>query len=358
MAGKKKNTAANAAEKCKRKTVGAKEAMVSGESQSDENTNSDVSSDEEEVIGAVGMWSSASRKGQKGNKVVYICAGGKKQCGKVIEGKEKCIMCESCGGWFHPHCQDLSTGALDALEVYKLPWVCISCLAEIKEKRRLERRIDRQIEIRMKNMEKVIKEQMDKTEERLTQKFTETKQQTTAELDQKIVEGLKNVETHVTKEIGRSSDSVKKVVTEQERKLDRSHNVIIHNVPEGEEGTAADKKGYIQKKVMEITKAICGCDSDLKIERAFRLQGREVRTAEQQARPRLLLVRFEKKEHADLVLQKRFGLREAGFPNTYINRDLPREEREKERQLRQELREKGRDTHMIFRGRVVLRSEQ
>ena len=72
----------------------------------------------------------------------------------------------------------------------------------------------------------------------------------------------------------------------------------------------------------------------------------------------VLLVRLEKKEHADLLLKMRFNLREAGFVNIYINKDLPREEREKERLPRQELKEKGKDTHVIFRGRVVPRHEQ
>ena len=57
-------------------------------SKSEENSDSDASSDVEEVIGAVGMWSSTTKKGWKEKKVEYVCTGGKKT-GKVIEGKEK-----------------------------------------------------------------------------------------------------------------------------------------------------------------------------------------------------------------------------------------------------------------------------
>ena len=94
------------------------------------------------------------------------------------------------------------------------------------------------------------------------------------------------------------------------------------------------------------------------MEKAIRLQGREGNGSEGMSRPRLLLVRFQKKEHAELVLSNRFGLREAGFKNMYINKDLTKEQRENERKLREELKEKGRDTHMIFRGRVVPRERE
>ena len=332
---------------------GKEVSEVKGSYMSEDCTDSDVSSDEE-VIGAVGMWSSASKKGRKGKEIVYICTGGKKQCGKVIEGREKCIMCESCGGWFHTHCQELSPGAIDALESFELPWVCMACRVDLRQKRRMERKIDRCIDARMKDMEKSIREQIDESEKRLAKKFAESKQQSTIELDQKVVDELKNIETNVTKEIGRSSDSVKKVVAEQERKVDRSHNVIIHNIPESEN---VNSKEHDLTIVKEMIDAICGKDSGVKVEKVFRLQANSsaVNPSERQTRPRLLLVRFEKKEHADLVLKRRFGLREAGFPNKYINKDLPREQREAVRKLRQELKENGKDAFKIFRGRVVPR---
>ena len=109
--------------------------------------------------------------------------------------------------------------------------------------------------------------------------------------------------------------------------------------------------------IKEIAKAICGQDSDFKVEKAVRLQGTGVSSVNGSTRPRLLLVRFEKKEHAELVLKNRFGLKDAGYPNKYINRDLTKEQREHEWKLRQELKEKGRDTHMIFRGKVVARNK-
>ena len=70
-------------DKTKRKHAGDSERIESKavSSESEEDSDLDVSSDEEEVIGAVGMWSSTTKKGRKGKKVEYVCTGGKKQCG-------------------------------------------------------------------------------------------------------------------------------------------------------------------------------------------------------------------------------------------------------------------------------------
>ena len=327
-------------------------------SDSEDNSDTEVSSEEEEVIGEAGTWSSATKKGRKAKQVVYICDGGRKKCGKVIQRNEKCIFCECCGKWFHIKCQELCVEAVNVLVAYKLPWVCGSCRRDLKLKRTLESKIDGCIETKMKEIEKVIKVQIEESEKRLTQKFTACKQQSASEFDKRIEEGLKNVETNVTKEIGRRSDKVMKAVAEQERKVDRSHNIIMHNIPEHEGGSATEKREHDLLMIKKITEGICGKENELKVERAIRLQGREERDSERQSRPRLLLVRFEKKEHADLVLSNRFGMREAGFKNMYINKDLSKEQREQEWKLRAELKEKGKDTHMIFRGRVIPRNRE
>ena len=210
----------------------------------------------------------------------------------------------------------------------------------------------------MKDMEKVLKAQLQESEKRLAQKFSNCKQQSVTEFDKRIEEGLKNVETNVTKEIGRRSDTVMKAVAEQERKVDRSHNVVMHNIPERESGSATERREHDLQIIKQITDGICGKENDLKVEKAIRLQGKEGKGSEGMSRPRLLLARFQKKEHAELVLSNRFGLREAGFKNMYINKDLSKEQCEIERKLREELKEKGRDTHMIFRGRVVPRERE
>ena len=68
-----------------------------------------------------------------------------------------------------------------------------------------------------------------------------------------------------------------------------------------------------------------------------------------------MLVGLKKKEDVDMLIKERWNLSKVGFSNIYITRDLTPEQREEQKKLREELASKGKDTHRIFRGRVVPR---
>lgn len=70
-----------------------------------------------------------------------------------------------------------------------------------------------------------------------------------------------------------------------------------------------------------------------------------------------MLVSLKKKEDVDMLMKERRNLTKVGFSNVYLTRDLPPGEREEQRKLREELQRKGKDTHRIFRGKVVLRHQ-
>ena len=56
-----------------------------------------------------------------------------------------------------------------------------------------------------------------------------------------------------------------------------------------------------------------------------------------------------------MLMKRRTQLKDVGFPNVYLTKDLSPEEREAQKKLRQELEEKGKETHKIFRGKVLPR---
>ena len=112
------------------------------------------------------------------------------------------------------------------------------------------------------------------------------------------------------------------------------------------------------KELSKITQALCGETTSIKTAQVFRLNRQRPKDQNEiDRRPRLLLIKLESEEDAEALLTKRFGLREAGFPNVYITKDLSKEEREKQWKLREEWKKKGKDSHKIFRGRVVPRGE-
>ena len=110
----------------------------------------------------------------------------------------------------------------------------------------------------------------------------------------------------------------------------------------------------VQKMISEF----CGSELSSSITQTFRLGKKRSDDGEVDRRPRLLMVKMAKQEDAEALLKNRFRLKEVGYPNVYVNKDLSEEEREKQWRLRMELKKRGRDTHRIFRGQVVPRGQQ
>ena len=202
----------------------------------------------------------------------------------------------------------------------------------------------------MQNIRKQVKADIERVEAHVVSKVDEVKSMVEKVIDKKVDDGLKKMET----KFGESSTALKKAV--QERNIDRSKNLIIHNIPECDNVNPKVRDDHDLKEVSKIMHSLIGEGSTAKITRSFRLNRQQrADPHEIDRRPRLLLVKLETVEDAESLLMKRFGLRDAGFPNVYITKDLSKEEREKQWKLREELKKKGRDTHKIFRGRVVPR---
>ena len=90
----------------------------------------------------------------------------------------------------------------------------------------------------------------------------------------------------------------------------------------------------------------------------FRLGKKQQASEDPQAaepKPRLILVKLKNKDHVEMLMKRRLNLKERGYPNVYITKDLPPEEREVQKKLRKELAEKGKETHRIFQGKVIRR---
>lgn len=305
------------------------------------------SSSEEEEVGV--NWWTAGKKGKRSKKVTYVCKGGENDCGKTITHKESSIMCEACGEWYHANCQGLCKGAFEALDKYDLFWICIGCKARLTDTLNLGKRFVTGIAEAEKN---------------IVQRVNQVRTQITADLEEKLESSLKKMEGKVSKQMNENSDALKKTVKAQEleSRTDRSRNLILCNVPEVDSEDMQQRKEHDANQLKDIVKVLVG-DVQCKVEKLFRLGKKTEQAAGDtegaedgriiDRRPRLLLVKFEKKEDADLLYQNRFSLKDKGYPSTYINRDLSLDERKRQKELRDELARKGRDTHKIVGGKVV-----
>ena len=310
----------------------------------EEKTDSEFESDTagessagEEVEG----WWKAGKKGRKVSKVSFICRGGDVECGKAIMPKESSIQCDACGDWFHPDCQGLCKGAFKALAEYDLMWICMVCRERLAD----TLNVGKQVETRVAEAEK-----------KIIKKVVEAKLQAAAEMEAKLEASIRSLKADVTKQVSGTSVSLKQVMKtrEQEEKVDRTCNIIVHNIPESNSEEPGIRKKHDMTKVQEMACALGLEGTQRSVENAFRL-GKKVANEEHviASKPRLLLVKLQSKDQVEKLLEERFKLKENGFPNIYITRDLPLEERERQRKLRAELQQKGRDTHKIVRGKVV-----
>ena len=281
-------------------------------------------------------WKKAGRKGKTAKEVRNICKGGDDTCNQAFKEGELSIECDGCKNWYHPECQGLTRGAFDAITEHELFWLCILCRKHFSE---------------AQSFKTHVKKELSETETRIGRKVEEVKVLVEKVIDAKVNEGMKKVEVR----IGESSTALKKVV--QEQYLDRSKNLILHNLPES---LSEDPKARKEHDMTEIGKLVgaLGGSENVKVTECFRLYRRkDANEGEVDTRPRLLMVKLGKEAEAEFLLRKRFELREAGYPNVYISKDMSRDEREKQRKLREELAKVGRDKHKIFRGRVVPRGD-
>ena len=156
-------------------------------------------------------------------------------------------------------------------------------------------------------------------------------------------------------EMKRSAQELKRIVETKEDRDVREVNIIIHNIPESQSDEPTLRQKYDSDSFQNITHALLGEDVNIKTEKIYRLGKKK--EDDSNSKPRLMLVRLKKKEDVEVLMRKRWDLPKVGFNNIYLTRDLPPEERELQRKLREELKEKGKETHRIFRGKVIPRNK-
>lgn len=317
--------------------------------------------DSDDTDSDAGEWKQVKNKSKRNLK--HICKGGKKPCGLSTE-KDQSIECNGCLGWYHPACQDLSIGAFKALGKYDLFWLCLDCKENVTRLLDIERKVGERIEQAEKNIIEAMKmvhsvkdsETKDKIEEKIEQmeksvvsKITEQQSEvvTTLKSQQSV---LKNI-PQVSEELKSSTDTFKKMIKSQEDET-RKHNIIIHNVQESTSEDPAKRKEDDLKVFTGIASALLGEGEAVSVDQVIRLGKKN-----ESGKPRLMLVRVKDRNVVEQLYKKRFRLKDEGFQNTYLTRDLTPEEREVQKKLREELARKGKETHKIFRGAVIPREE-
>ena len=321
---------------------------------------SDVSEEDEAKVD--GAWSAATGKKKK-----LICKGGKQVCGKPVGGT--CIRCDGCRDWFHPGCQELSVEAFAAISKYEFIWLCGDCkpclMTMLEAGKKLDERIA-EAERKIMGAIEVVKPSSDMVRDigtriqTIEKSFTELKdQQNRVEASIREQKQVVQEMPRVSQDLKSSADQLKRFVQSKDKE-GRETNLILHNIPESSSQDNEARKKYDTESFYNVADALLGDVGGIEIESVYRLGKKPEAPGdanrELNSKSRLMLVKLKSKSTVDEIIKRRTNLKDVGFPNVYVTRDMSPEERDVQRKLREELNAKGRDTHVIFRGKVIPRN--
>eukprot|EP00745_Piridium_sociabile_P001016 TRINITY_DN10638_c0_g1_i2.p1 TRINITY_DN10638_c0_g1~~TRINITY_DN10638_c0_g1_i2.p1 ORF type:complete len:318 (+),score=67.76 TRINITY_DN10638_c0_g1_i2:392-1345(+) len=251
--------------------------------------------------------SQRKEKSQEDRAKFFICLA----CENGVEEGEDCIRCHDCKQWAHKDCTSLSERDFQYLcdsTKIGIEWICNGCRKGEQEKRgEVDAKLDRLIKLF---------ESVDTRLGRLESGCTGVA------LDRKIEEAVDKKVTEVWEE----------KVEKEKREL----YLIFTNVPESSEAEKDDKMKDEVKKVQNLIEKVCPEQKKAQVKEPVRLG-----KANAGNRPRLLKVKVESVEAKREILRNAYSLNKGVTDQAkriYINPDLTPTERQKNKELREELK--------------------
>ena len=131
-----------------------------------------------------------------------------------------------------------------------------------------------------------------------------------------------------TEELKHSAAEIKKIV-EAQNKDERGSNIILHNIPESMSPDPDVRKQHDANSFKGVTTSLLG-DVKVEIVQVFRLGKKQVAEGALPAnqKPRLMMIKLKDRDLVNQLIKRRTQLKEVGYPNVYLTKDLSPEERE------------------------------
>ena len=290
---------------------------------------------------------------KSGEKV--LCKGtDEKPCGKPVQDNEMGgIECEVCLAWFHPGCQGVDDEAYEVIQRKGLFWLCNICKKQISGFRTLiqgktgcETENDKfsRMEKKIDEISKALLENTAAMKAEIAK--VETKQKTYSEAvsSQGAVSEPKFSQNSF-------QECFENFHSEKEEQSKRKCNLAVVNMPES---TSTESAERIKEDIDLLTDIIKQeLHLNVRIEKAIRVGKKK------DDQPRVMIVTLKDEETKWEVLKASKALRESEneiTKNMYINRDMTRQERERNRLLREELkaRRANGENVKIVKGKCVV----
>ena len=317
-------------------------------------------------------WGSRSRASSTGSDASFCKGGLGKTCGEPVRSSELGVSCDKCERWFHASCQGIPKPAYEALTKYKvLAWLCPDCKGSLKSQDSpsltvLESKLDqltsvvdnhmKQVGLSLKEQERALDDQAKLIERSITDNqnqrasYAEIVKGTCSDVVEKVSAKVSIIpQTIATRAASKDMQNIGHVFDEFLEKDKRKNNLVIHNLPESEVSSLAErteKDIKLFKDVMRDTFKM-----NVAVSKAFRV-GKVVQT-----RPRLLIITLATPGVKGDILRIAPQLRNSDtWGNIYITPDLTKTEREAARKVREELatrRAAGESNLTICKGKIV-----
>lgn len=261
-----------------------------------------------------------------------VDSGNQSDCGRCLKSVRKQdngVQCDNCENWYHAACVNIDNAHYRILS--KLPsmeWVCKICKDKIATL--IEENSQLKCENKsLKEENRVLRERLAALEKRVDEIKNEVKEEIKKEMKDEI---MKEVNNNVVK--------VLEDIQEAENKRNREGNLVLYNMVESERENGRDRAHEDANKCHQLIQEGIGLEqNDYSIRKAIRLGKPQNNTN----RPRPLLIKLESVEEKWLILKKARNLKNYRHPilkKVIVTPDLTPKEQEKDRMLRQQLKEK------------------
>ena len=266
------------------------------------------------------------------------------KCSLPCTDGHKALQCYTCDKWHHNKCVGINDKAYDMISKLDsdrgIEWLCHSCKGE-KDKLKSDNLSMKKIIEELSNDNKTLQNNYDELKKRLDDLKVEIKTDVMREVREEI-QSLRNLNNNSTNNINGGinlrEEIAKAIKVEEENKL-RKNNLIIYNLEESKKDNINDQNTDDADRIKELFRNTIKVSS-FEIVKIFRI-GRKTETVDT-VRQRPMLIKFSEESEKWSILKGAKELRNAeGWRKKIgISLDLCKEDREKDKKLRAELKAK------------------
>ena len=262
-------------------------------------------------------------------------------CNQEVKNNDRGIECDICKGWYHKERQKVSDALYQVLiseEQRQISWYCSSCqrgakaiMTQLLVMHERQNQFDHKLSV------------LENKHDTLNNRVSEVEDAVAKVADLQAQAANKSLATNQIPPILNKEEVVATVYTQVNDRINRRKNIVVYNVQEGTSTLKAENATHDRELMKQLTEPTTGGQYQPESLQVRRLRSRaNNETGTDEARSRPLLVTFPGEDKKASVMKNLHKLKNKGepFSEMVITHDMSREDREKERLLQKEAREK------------------